>query len=533
MRLTITGANSLLGRASIMTLSALGHSVRAVDTRIDPDHPSGVETVIGDIRDRDFSTRVTADTDVVLHLAPLWIDGMDDATVIDTFSRGSYNLVDIAIDQGVSRFLVASTLRMFDRLPANWNVDENWRPRPEPTLDQLSCWLSELSLRESCHTAPIRATCLRFGEIVTDTDIAGKVFDPRWLYLEDAVQAICCGVRKLEAAPTRAEWEIYHISGSDESKIQSKRAQAEGFGYKPTHTFAEAKGQAAKETNTLGKDWRRFLAPTPLVERRAQPDRKRKVVIFGSGGPVSAALAEELKDDYILRQTDARVLSDVRGEDHPQSEGAPLPTILPAPHEERVVDVRDYAQVLSACEGMDAIYNCTVIRPDPVEAFRVNTLGAYNVMKAAAALGIRRVIQTGPQQNAMDSRTGYWWDYDVCGNAPARPGRQLYAHSKFLGEEICRVFAEYYGLEVPVLLYAQFLNPEVTRHVWSMAVSWKDSARALRRALEVKSLPSAYEEMVITNDLPHGRYSAQRAKEVLGWVAQDDLSALWERGTER
>src|SRR5205085_1416710 len=146
------------------------------------------------------------------------------------------------------------------------------------------------------------------------------------------------------------------------------------------------------------------------------------------------------------------------------------------------------------------------VRPDPVEAFRVNTLGAYNVIRAAVENNIRRTVQTGPEQVTMDRTTGYMWDYEVPGDAPARPGRSLYGHSKFLGQEICRVFAEYYDLEVPVLLYSQFLNPHVANRVYAMAVSWEDSARALRYALEVSSLPSTFEVMHITNDLPHGKF---------------------------
>jgi nucleoside-diphosphate-sugar epimerase len=193
------------------------------------------------------------------------------------------------------------------------------------------------------------------------------------------------------------------------------------------------------------------------------------------------------------------------------------------------VDVRDYDQVHAACEGTDVAVNCSVVRPDAVEAFRVNTLGAYNVVKATVSHGIGRLVQTGPQLMVMDAHTGYWWDYDVPGNAPARPGRNLYAHSKFLGQSICKVFAEYYEIDVPVLVYAQFLNPKVQGSVWTMAVSWEDSARALRRAIEVETLPSPYEEIVITSDLPHGKFSAARAKELLGWEAQDDLSDLWQR----
>ena len=74
----------------------------------------------------------------------------------------------------------------------------------------------------------------------------------------------------------------------------------------------------------------------------------------------------------------------------------------------REVDVTDFDQVLAATRGMDAVINMTVMRHDPVEAFRVNTLGAYNVIRAAVECGIRRVVQTGPQQVTNTMPGGYW-----------------------------------------------------------------------------------------------------------------------------
>src|SRR5262249_26346029 len=140
--------------------------------------------------------------------------------------------------------------------------------------------------------------------------------------------------------------------------------------------------------------------------------------------------------------------------------GQPFPAPLGEPHEMREVDVTDLDQVLAACEGMDAIVNCTVVRPHPVEAFRVNCLGAYNVMRAAVAHRIRRVVQTGPQQVTMDRPGGYWWDFGLPDDVPPRPGSLLYSQSKYLGQEVCRIYAEEYDLEVPVLLFSRFLNPE-------------------------------------------------------------------------
>ena len=65
-------------------------------------------------------------------------------------------------------------------------------------------------------------------------------------------------------------------------------------------------------------------------------------------------------------------------------------------HQTAIVDVANLDQVMEAAEGMDAIINCSVLRPDRKLAFDVSTLGAYNTMHAALAHKIQRVIHTGP-----------------------------------------------------------------------------------------------------------------------------------------
>src|SRR5437763_1051743 len=65
-----------------------------------------------------------------------------------------------------------------------------------------------------------------------------------------------------------------------------------------------------------------------------------------------------------LFRSDLRPIAVIAAEGKPQSPGAPLPEVLPPPHECRVVDVSDYHQVLEAARGMDALVNCTVVRPE-------------------------------------------------------------------------------------------------------------------------------------------------------------------------
>ncbi|HEY8743591.1 MAG TPA: NAD(P)-dependent oxidoreductase, partial [Chloroflexota bacterium] len=304
------------------------------------------------------------------------------------------------------------------------------------------------------------------------------------------------------------------------------------LGYQPTHTFADWPGgdaplaapTAAEQVDNLG-----LLGPRDHIPSRPI----RNVVIFGAGGPLGAVTAQALASTYRLRLTDLRSLAEVAAEGKPQSQGAPLPTVLPPPHETMAVDVTDAEQVRRACTGMDAIINCTVVRPDPVEAFRVNFLGAHNIQRAAVAHSIRRIVQTGPLQVSNDTPAGYLWDFAVPDDAPARPGAWLYAHTKYLGQEVVRLFAEAYDLEVPVLLFSQFVDPETATPriggVHPMSISWEDAGLAMRRALETQTLPSAYEVFHILTDLPHGKYTNAKARRLLNWQPRDNLAHLWAR----
>jgi hypothetical protein len=164
----------------------------------------------------------------------------------------------------------------------------------------------------------------------------------------------------------------------------------------------------------------------------------------------------------------------------PQSPGAPLPVPPQSPHEWRVVDVRDAAQVHAACAGMDAIVNVSVVRHDPVDAFRVNAVGAYNVMQAAVAHGIQRVVHTGPFMLGQRGGAGYDWDTFLVDDIPPRPGVWwVYLPSKLLGQEICRIFAEHYGLCVPTRRCYPNASPPWPSRGWTrptpFAVRWQST----------------------------------------------------------
>ncbi|MCC6456547.1 MAG: NAD(P)-dependent oxidoreductase [Caldilineaceae bacterium] len=529
MHLLITGGDSALARR-LATALAPDLSIRLFDRAFTSSPASEVETVTGDPCDPADVARALEGIDAILHLAP-YLPGRDreadDITALDEATRGTFVLVNAAREAGVARILLASTLDLFDRLPAHYDVNEVWRPRPTPEIAQLCPWLAELSLRENARRGQLQAICLRLGQIIDDAHAASHPFDPRWVHIDDVVHAIHCGLRY--QPPHLPHWAVFHIMApGPRAKIRLRYAisAAADFGYAPTHDFqAHWPTDPNAFTPRDNRPWREILAPRPMSSRPI-----RRVVIFGAGGPMGAVTTQELSSSYTLRVTDVRPITEIAAEAKPQSRGAPLPIPLADPHESRVVDVRDPVQVMTAVEGMDAIINCTVVRPHPVNAFLVNTIGAYNVMRAAVAHNIRRVVHTGPLVQHLKGMGDHSGDYDLHVDAPPRPYDHLYIHSKYLGTEICRVFAEYYGLEVPALLFMNLYNPEMPAPVphCSFMISWPDTGRALRRGLEVTSLPSPFEMVNISADLPHGRYDFDKARTLLNWQPRDGLEEFWQ-----
>ena len=244
------------------------------------------------------------------------------------------------------------------------------------------------------------------------------------------------------------------------------RPSGAGSATRPAHDLAPAAAfpppTAAEAAGDLA-----LLAP----RRRVASRPVRKVVVFGAGGPLAAATTEALAQSYQLRLTDVRPLAEIAAAG-PQSPGAPLPQVLGPPHEAVVVDVTDPDQVRAPARGMDAIINCTVVRPHPVQAFRVNT--PRRLQRHARRRGARHPARRPHRPAAGDAptaRRATGADFDVPDDAPARPGATLYMHTKFLGQEIVRVFAEQHDLEVPALLLLHLRRPGDAAHAGRAASS--------------------------------------------------------------
>ncbi len=243
-----------------------------------------------------------------------------------------------------------------------------------------------------------------------------------------------------------------------------------------------------------------------------------KVLILGGAGMLGPHVVPALEQDHDLRVTDIQ------------------PPPMQFRGEFRTVDVADGSQVMDAAEGMDAIINLSVIRRDRKLAFDVNTLGCLHMMEAAVAHGIRRVINTGPHF-AVAGASYERFDYGMGPDVPPQPGTNLYALSKSLGMEICRVYAMQHDVYVQTYLFYNFVDHDSPksrykdREVAPFMVSWRDAASVFGHGLAIplEELPSRCEVFNVFADIPHGKFANEKVKRILGWEARDDITAAWRR----
>ena len=166
------------------------------------------------------------------------------------------------------------------------------------------------------------------------------------------------------------------------------------------------------------------------------------VLVLGANGYLGPHVVKVLEREHTLRLTDINDLDDT-------------------PHEYFKLDVSDLDAVVAAAEGMDAIVNLSVLRQDRQLAFDVSARGAYNMMVAAVEHGIRRVINTGPHFTVAGP-TYERIDYEIGPDVTPQPGTNLYALTKSLGQEACKVFSDNHDIYVLTLLFYNFFDPSDT-----------------------------------------------------------------------
>jgi nucleoside-diphosphate-sugar epimerase len=123
------------------------------------------------------------------------------------------------------------------------------------------------------------------------------------------------------------------------------------------------------------------------------------------------------------------------------------------------VDIRDYDAIAPILRGADVVFHEAAIPSvprsiqDPVPSHEVNINGTFQVLRAAAAGGVGRVVYA-----ASSSAYG---DTDVLPKVETmnpRP-KSPYALQKLAGEYYCNIFTDCFGLQTVALRYFNVFGP--------------------------------------------------------------------------
>ncbi|RKP53064.1 NAD(P)-dependent oxidoreductase [Cohnella endophytica] len=234
------------------------------------------------------------------------------------------------------------------------------------------------------------------------------------------------------------------------------------------------------------------------------------------------------------------------------------------------VNLSDFGQVVGALQGADAIIHLAAI-PAPIgftneTIFSNNVRSAYNVLEAASALGIRKVVI-----GSSESAYGFCWSPEpfspdfvpVDESHPLVP-RECYGLSKAVAEQSGEMFSRRDGMRVMALRYAMIVAPHeykgltpgkperYYKMLWSY-VDIRDAVQATLAALRSEaegfhalniaaddSLCDQPSERILDDYHPEiaerrgkldgraGIVSNEKAKRVLGWKP----SYSWEQYKE-
>ncbi len=199
MKVLITAAGSGLAR---QLADSLGdeHDVVLTDRE---DVPTDHKFVRSDLNHTEPTNNLVRGVDVIVHSGSV-DPGHSVSDQLDYQMRCTYNLLWAAWQEGVSRFVYLSSLRLMEGYDPSYAVTESWKPTPTLDLDVLCYYLGEIVCREFARERKTEVTILRLGEVTPFSDM-----DPSTsaVYEDDALEAI-----RLSMTSDHSGWlDIFHI----------------------------------------------------------------------------------------------------------------------------------------------------------------------------------------------------------------------------------------------------------------------------------------------------------------------------------
>lgn len=128
-------------------------------------------------------------------------------------------------------------------------------------------------------------------------------------------------------------------------------------------------------------------------------------------------------------------------------------------------EIIDEPKLREAFKGSDAVIHLAALRSCynylPVKVMETNALGTFCVLEAANSQGVKKLVFSSSDAvlGIAQSKTDLVPEYlPVDENHPLKP-QDPYGVSKMLGENMCRCYAEGYGITIIALRFSNILCP--------------------------------------------------------------------------
>jgi len=215
-----------------------------------------------------------------------------------------------------------------------------------------------------------------------------------------------------------------------------------------------------------------------------------KILVTGGGGRIGKYLCKEFRQEHELRVIDFN---------DPKIEGVEFVKC----------DITCFEEMEKAARGMEAIFHLAAIPyPIPgreVELMKVNTLGTFHLLEAAARNGIKKFIMS-----SSDSTLGLIFSlrpfspqyFPIDENHPLAP-QDLYGLSKLVDEEMCKTYTRAHDMTTICLRHCWVWHPKEfskrkellgepeselnAKRLWAY-IAVEDVVEAYRLALESQGL---------------------------------------------
>jgi nucleoside-diphosphate-sugar epimerase len=168
-RALVTGATGFIGTYVVRRLRDAGVGVRALVLDGEPDGalPPDVETVVGDIRQRPTLVRAVRGVDCVIHLAGRVhevSEHLDTDAHEAVTERGTRNVVDVAREQGVAKFVFLSSLAVYGPCgEKQYDEDSPRNPTTAYGRAKLSAEQYVLEQQDAMHVAALQPAMVYGG----------------------------------------------------------------------------------------------------------------------------------------------------------------------------------------------------------------------------------------------------------------------------------------------------------------------------------------------------------------------------------